>query len=437
MRAETTQAGVTKWKLPVFIQVPVSALLTWWNRVINIGVHGDLPGWKVKRIRLLNGICVIPVIILAGHVVYYSDEAYRVIFYESLQGMLLLCVPVVLNHYRKYDAAAYFFVLYSTALYSFFAVSHGPVDAAEYILIPASVCSMLFFREFKIVAPLFLLNLVVFFAVKYLFTVVKPFLFMPYGENLYYSNHFFTFVSLFLVVYYFKSENTRQETQLEKRNEVIAAEKTKSDNLLLNILPKETAEELKETGRAKAKSYDNVSVFFSDIRGFTNLAEHLPPAELVSEIDYYFRNFDRIMAKHNIEKIKTIGDAYMCAGGIPEPNTTHAVDLVRAALEVQEIVQAHKEARMKEGRIHFEVRIGIHTGPVVAGIVGERKFAYDIWGDTVNVAARMESSGEVGKVNISGATYAQVKDQFRCTYRGKVSAKGKGEIDMYFVDGPL
>jgi class 3 adenylate cyclase len=238
-------------------------------------------------------------------------------------------------------------------------------------------------------------------------------------------------------VYYFKTENTRQETQLEKRNEVIATEKAKSDNLLLNILPRETAEELKETGRAKAKSYDSVSVFFSDIKGFTTLAEHLPPAELVAEIDYYFRNFDRIVSKYNIEKIKTIGDAYMCAGGIPEVNTTHASDLVSAALEIQELVKEHKEARLKEGRIHFEVRIGIHTGPVVAGIVGERKFAYDIWGDTVNIAARMESSGEVGKVNISGATYTLIKDRFRCTYRGKVSAKGKGEIDMYFVDGPV
>lgn len=409
----------------------------WWNRLINIGIHDGLPHWKVKRIRLLNGICLIPVIILAGHVVYYSEEAYRVVFYESLQGMFLLCVPVILNHYRRYDAAAYFFVLYSTVLYSFFAVSHGPVDAAEYILIPASVCSMLFFRDFKIVAPLFVLNLLVFFLVKYLFTVVEPFLSMPFGENLYYSNHFFVFVSLFLVVYYFKSENTRQETQLEKRSEVIAAEKAKSDNLLLNILPKETAEELKETGRARAKSYDSVSVFFSDIRGFTSLAEHLPPAELVAEIDYYFSSFDRIIARHNIEKIKTIGDAYMCAAGIPEPNATHAIDLVAAALEIQQLVQAHKAERMQEGRIYFEVRIGIHTGPVVAGIVGERKFAYDIWGDTVNIAARMESGGEVSKVNISGATYALIKDHFRCTYRGKVSAKGKGEIDMYFVEERL
>lgn len=431
------EAGVDRSTRARLRRLPgVPWLLKGWERVISLGVHEGLDPKLVMRVRLLNGICVIPILIFLGHVAVYTDPAYRVVFYESLQAAIMLCIPILLNYFRRYDAAAYFFVLYSTALYSFFAISHGDVDAAEYILIPASVCSMLFFRKFKIVASLFALNVVAFFTVKYLFTVVKPFLFMPNGENLYYSNHFFVFISLFLVVYYFKSENTRQETLLEKRNEVIAEEKQKSDNLLLNILPQETADELKETGTAKARRYSEVSVFFSDIKDFTTIAGRMEPEDLVAELDYYFGNFDAIIGRHHIEKIKTIGDAYMCVGGMPEKDPGHARNLVSAALEIQEFVKHRAEERRAAGRVFFEVRVGIHTGPVVAGIVGTRKFAYDIWGDTVNIAARLESASEVGRVNISSATYELVKDHFHCSPRGQITVKGKGALEMYFVDGP-
>lgn len=433
-RVETTPA---RQLLPTFIQPIIGFVVRWWNTLINIGVYEGLSNFDIKRIRLLNGICLIPVVVFAGHVVYYTDPEHEVVFWESLQGMIFLSVPVVLNHYRKYDAAAYFFVIYSSLLYSFFAVSHGPIDGAEYILIPASVCSMLFFRRFVIVALLFLLNLIAFFIVQYAYTVVKPFLFMPAGENLYYSNLFIVFVALFLVVNYFKAENTRQETQLEKRSEVIAAEKAKSDNLLLNILPRETAEELKETGGAQARYYANASVFFSDFKNFTTIAERLSPEKLVSVIDHYFSNFDRIVARHGVEKIKTIGDAYMCAAGLPKERASHAVDIVRAALDILEFMRKTNVTRQANNEPFFEARIGIHSGPVVAGIVGTTKFAYDIWGDAVNTAARMESGSEVGCVNISGATYALIKDHFRCTPRGKLLVKGKGEVDMYFVDGPI
>ena len=217
----------------------------------------------------------------------------------------------------------------------------------------------------------------------------------------------------------------------------ISKEKKRSDELLLNILPEETAEELKATGTAKAKSFDLVSVLFTDFKNFTQASEKLTPEELVAEINHCYSEFDRIITKYGIEKIKTIGDSYMCAGGLPGENNTHQYDVVSAGLEMVAFIELNKQDKIAHGIPYFELRLGIHTGPVVAGIVGIKKFAYDIWGDTVNTASRMESSGEIGRVNISGSTYELVKDKFACTHRGKVDAKNKGQIDMYFVDGLL
>ena len=219
-----------------------------------------------------------------------------------------------------------------------------------------------------------------------------------------------------------------------QRNKIRKGKK-RSDDLLLNILPEEVAEELKETGHAAAKHYNEVTVLFTDFKGFTQLSEHLTPIELVAEINECFSAFDQITTKFGLEKIKTIGDAYMAVGGLPVPNKTHAADAIRAALEIARYMARHKQEREAQSRPFFEVRIGIHSGPVVAGIVGVKKFQYDIWGDTVNTSSRMESSGEVGKVNISEVTYNRVADKFNCTYRGQVQAKNKGLMTMYFVEG--
>jgi class 3 adenylate cyclase len=226
----------------------------------------------------------------------------------------------------------------------------------------------------------------------------------------------------------------RNYRYVQKTKIIIENEKDRSDKLLLNILPYETAEELKQKGSASPKEYEMVSVLFTDFKGFTSIAENMTPEQLVAELDHCFLEFDLIIDKYNIEKIKTIGDSYMCAGGIPLPNTSNPVDVVLAALEIQAYMDRLKLERIANGKEVWELRLGIHTGKVVAGVIGKNKFAYDIWGDTVNVASRMESSGAPGKVNISGATYELVKDLFNCTYRGKIQAKNKGEIDMYFVD---
>ncbi|MBL0047149.1 MAG: tetratricopeptide repeat protein [Bacteroidetes bacterium] len=238
------------------------------------------------------------------------------------------------------------------------------------------------------------------------------------------------FIGGFAVVLLFAAVFLRQRNRISK-------EKQRSEELLLNILPSETAEELKATGAAKAKSFEHVTVLFTDFKNFTRASELLSAEDLVQEINYCYSAFDRIVTKYGIEKIKTIGDAYMCAGGLPVANTTHPIDVVKAGLEMVQFIENNKQERLAKGQPFFELRLGIHTGPVVAGIVGIKKFAYDIWGDTVNTASRMESSGETGRVNVSGATYELIKNRFTCEHRGKIKAKNKGEIDMYFVNGEI
>jgi class 3 adenylate cyclase len=202
----------------------------------------------------------------------------------------------------------------------------------------------------------------------------------------------------------------------------------------LNILPSLVAEELKKKGHTNARLLEDVSVLFADFVGFSKIAEMMGPQQLVSELDTCFRAFDQIIANYNLEKIKTIGDAYMCAGGMSNDGGAQLRDMVLAARDMQKWLHTWNTERMKTGLPRFDARIGIHRGPVVAGVVGSKKFAFDIWGDTVNIAARIEQAGEGGKINISGEAYELIRDAFPCTYRGKIAAKNKGEIDMYFVD---
>ena len=230
------------------------------------------------------------------------------------------------------------------------------------------------------------------------------------------------------------SELEIEKSNVEEQKNLLQEEKDKVEKLLLNILPSETVDELKNKGKASARHYRSASVMFTDFKGFTKISETLRPKELVEELDRYFIKFDEIIAKYDIEKIKTIGDAYMCVGGVPLRNKSNPVDIILAALEIQRYLRELKVEREKTGEACWEVRIGIHTGELIAGVVGIKRFAYDVWGDTVNVASRMEATSLEGKVNISGTTYQVAKEFFVCTYRGKVQAKNKGEIDMYFVE---
>lgn len=213
------------------------------------------------------------------------------------------------------------------------------------------------------------------------------------------------------------------------------AERRKSEKLILNVLPKKIAEELKQTGKVKPVYYQSTSVLFTDFKGFTKLAEQLTPEELVYELDYCFSHFDRVIEAYNLEKLKTIGDSYMCVAGIPTPNPCHAIDAVLAALQIQAFMGWRRQEKLQTNQPYWEIRVGIHSGGLLAGVIGQNKFSYDVWGDTVNLASRLESASLPGTINISQSTFELVQDFFDCVYRGKIPAKNKGYIDMYFVNG--
>lgn len=245
-------------------------------------------------------------------------------------------------------------------------------------------------------------------------------------------------IGLIVLIFKMRLRTLEQRNQeltrlVDERTREVTEEREKSDALLENILPEKTARELKETGRAKARRYAEASVLFSDIKGFTSITEQLSPDALVEMLDNTFRSFDKHCERFGVEKIKTMGDAYMCATGLPEATDDHAIRLVAFALAMLEEVEKLNDQYRQNGLPGCQIRIGIHSGPVISGVVGKRKFAYDIWGDTVNIASRMESSGAVGQINISRATFERIQHHFDCEPRGKITAKNKGELEMYFV----
>jgi len=256
---------------------------------------------------------------------------------------------------------------------------------------------------------------------------------------LYWLTTIIIFILIIILAYFYLEWKTwslfKEEKYLEKiiqkRTEEITKEKEEIEHLLVRLLPKETADELKSTGRVRSKKYEMVTVLFSDIQGFTKIAKEIDSEDLIEKLDTIFYNFDLIVDKHNIEKIKTIGDSYMCAGGLPMKNHTNPVETILVALEMQQYMRELNLKSMEE----WKTRIGVHTGSVIAGVIGRKRLSFDIWGDTVNTASRMESTGSPGQINISGYTYELVKDFYTFEYRGKFPVKDLGAVDMYFVTG--
>ena len=243
------------------------------------------------------------------------------------------------------------------------------------------------------------------------------------------SNIVFSFICLAVSGGYFNLAMHETEGKLEEQSQELMLEKNKTEALLLNILPEEVAQDLLQKGNSEAKHFDDVSVLFTDFVDFTSIAQQLTPQELVQEIHLYFKAFDEIIERNGLEKIKTIGDAYLAVCGLPNKNSRHALQTTRAALEILDFT---KKYRQQGGK--FNIRIGINSGNLVAGIVGVKKFAYDIWGDTVNTAARIEQASEAGKINVSENTYRLIQQQYLCSYRGEIELKGIGYVKMYFVE---
>jgi class 3 adenylate cyclase len=238
-------------------------------------------------------------------------------------------------------------------------------------------------------------------------------------------------IVLILVIAFIIYRNSLQKTRI---NKILDKQKDQIEHLLLNILPKEVAYELQTSGISKPRQYNEVSILFTDFKGFTSIADKLSPSELVEDLNECFIEFDSIMEKYNLEKIKTIGDSYMCAGNLPSPDPDHVYKIVKAGLAIQSFMEKHNLRRIDKGLQPWEIRIGVHVGPVVAGVVGKKKYAYDIWGSAVNIASRMESNGTPGKVNVSSDTYELIRQRFDCSYRGKLTAKNLGDLDMYYVE---
>lgn len=234
-----------------------------------------------------------------------------------------------------------------------------------------------------------------------------------------------------------KEKVALETAHIQAEKEAIHQKQLASDQLLKNMLPEDTAEDLKKHGHSQTKRHEEVSVLFCDFQGFTKISEELAPEELVHFLGLIFEQFDRIIESKNLEKIKTVGDCYICAGGLKGQAKEQAIASIEAAREMLQFLQHFNQSQLQKNKPIFNSRIGINTGSLVAGVVGVKKYAYDIWGDTVNIAARMEANAEVGRVNISEETYRQVKYNFDCEYRGKIEAKNKGYIDMYYVKQPV
>jgi adenylate cyclase len=375
-----------------------------------------------NTISLLNGIAN-----LGGSLQYLMRQPF--LFYlHIVTGLLFLLCYWFARFRGSYRRLYYPFVILIMAfLYANTVDNAGSMGGAHYFFIPALVIAVTLAVQGHSTVIAFLLCIIptiAMFVMEYL----RPAMLTPHAST---EERLLDVASNFVFAQFF----TGIVVLVLARN--LNQERKKSDRLLLNILPESIAEELKRTDKVVPLHYDCVSVVFTDFVGFTNIAEKMTAAELIAELDNCFRAFDSIARRHKLEKIKTIGDSYMAAGGIPTANKTNAIDCVLAAFEIAQFMADLKEEKKSWNKPFWQLRLGIHSGEVVAGVIGDEKFAYDVWGDTVNTASRMESSGVADMINISGATYDLVKDFFLCEYRGKVKAKNKGEIDMYFVHSIL
>lgn len=394
------------------------------NRILAY-LFGDARSFSLEH-RLFNTISLLNSFANLGGMLRFLDlkNQWMLFVLHLGTGLLFVLFYYLSRFYNTYRALYWPLVLLILVfLFINTLLNAGSMGGAHYYFIPALVIAVILSTGIRSTA----LAIAIFGATTFALFMLeqkRPGWIAPYSRP---EDRFFDISANFLFVQIFTGILVIALTKN------LNQERRKSDRLLLNILPESVADELKRNDRVEPLQYESATVLFTDFVGFTHISEGLTPSELIRELDGCFSHFDHIIKKHNLEKIKTIGDSYMAAGGLPVANRTHAVDCILAALEIQRSMAELKQKREHEGRPYWQLRLGIHTGPLVAGVIGQEKFAYDVWGDTVNTASRLESSGIAGRINISASTWASVKDFFECESRGKVAAKGKGEIDMYLV----
>jgi len=415
------------------VKSPLS-ILKLWHFLTRIGVDKTVSHSDAKFIINVNASVLIAELVTFPYLVLYPVFEVRVPPWMAFCIIFIILahpITIVLNKHKKFLLAKLYFMLLGGCQLFLISLLLSKEAGIDYYILAALILPFFIFRpqEKGYIVLVVTVLIAMFFTIQYLYSVTEPLLFMEKEKMAAFYNISTSMIMFWLVfqAYYFYKVNQNAEAALEE-------EKEKSDRLLLNILPFDVAQELKQKGAFKPRHFQNVSVLFTDFQGFTKIAEKMSPTELVRELDRCFSFFDSIMGKYNLEKLKTIGDGYMCAGGLPLRNNTHAIDIVMAAIDIQQFMQLTKAKRVSKKQPHWEIRVGIHSGHLVAGVIGNKKFAYDVWGDTVNTASRIESAGQKGKINISGATYELVKDFFECRHRGKIKAKNKGSIDMYFVN---
>ncbi|MDX1957644.1 MAG: adenylate/guanylate cyclase domain-containing protein [Leptospiraceae bacterium] len=375
--------------------------------------------------RLFNSVSLVNGIInILGSFATYSLENFIVLFCLNFGTGILFLVMYYFSRFRNI-----YYVLFwpfNLSILAFLSINwflnNGSLGGSHYYLIPALVVATILLKNHNVFGLYFfyatLSALLFYLEFNYPHLVTK---YANDSERMMDVSGNYIFVQILTgILIFILVQNLNQERK-------------KSEQLLLNILPESIADELKKNDFVEPAHFDSVTVIFCDMVGFTKISETMTASELVKELHIIFSSFDGIMKQYGLEKIKTIGDAYMAVSGLPKETEDHAIRAINATLSLKKFMNEYELKKTQEGKQSFNFRIGMHSGPVAAGIVGTDKFAYDIWGDTVNTASRMESSGLAGEINISESTFALVKDKFPCEYRGKIEAKNKGELEMYLV----
>lgn len=392
----------------------------------------------LRKHKLFINTCLFTSIFGAGYGVMSYFIGFQTGIWTMILSVFFFSTCIILLRYINITILGFVVSLYTIWLNAILVYYSGGLftsPVSPWITLTAPIVLLLTNRKTAYVV----LAICILYVIGYFILIQSGYEFPFTYDREKYHYPFLAFAMAGLVAIFFLIANTFEKLKQQALDSLVAKqrelefEQARSQNLLLNIFPADIAEELKNTGRTQARLHDNVTVLFADVKNFTIVSEGLLPDQLVELLDTYFQRIDAIIQKHGLEKIKTIGDAYLAAAGVPKANKATAKNVIAAALEIQKTNEAFKVLRQAENKPFFDFRIGINTGPVVAGVVGDKKYVYDIWGDAVNTAARIEENSAPGRVNISVFTYNQVKDLFIVQERGLISAKNKGKIEMFWV----